>query len=148
MRRLGFPVVFVLLTFGAGIAAQATQPHPVAQTLIDQEQQWTKAAKASNVDVIAPLLADDFVMMDSDGTMHAKAEVLALAKKAKWTTFEIADMKVSVHGDSAVVTGAWTGKGTDGNGKAVDAHERWVDTWTKAASGKWVCVASASAPAK
>jgi ketosteroid isomerase-like protein len=143
MRRLGFPVVFALLTLGAVIAAQG-----VAQTLIDQEQQWTKAAKANDVNVIAPLLADDFVMMDSDGSMHAKAEVLALAKKAKWGTFEIGDIKVVVHGDSAVVTGSWTGKGTDGNGKAVDAKERWVDTWIKTASGKWQCVASASAPTK
>jgi ketosteroid isomerase-like protein len=143
MRRLGFPVVFALLALGAAISAQG-----VAQTLIDQEQQWTKAAKANDVNVIAPLLADDFVMMDSDGSMHAKAEVLALAKKAKWTTFEIGDVKVSVHGDSAVVTGSWTGKGTDGNGKAVDAKERWVDTWIKTASGKWQCLASASAPTK
>jgi len=143
MRRLGFPVVFALLALGAAISAQG-----VAQTLIDQEQQWTKAAKANDVNVIAPLLADDFVMMDSDGSMHAKAEVLALAKKAKWTTFEIGDVKVSVHGDSAVVTGSWTGKGTDGNGKAVDAKERWVDTWIKTASGKWQGLASASAPTK
>jgi ketosteroid isomerase-like protein len=143
MRRLGFPVVFALLTLGAVIGAQG-----VAQTLMDQEQQWAKAAKASDGTVIAPMLADDFVMMDSDGTMHSKAEYLAVTKKAKWGTFEIGDMKLSIHGDSAVVTGSWTGKGTDGNGKAVDAHERWVDTWMKTASGKWVCLASASAPAK
>ena len=148
MRRLGFPVVFVLLTFGVVIAAQGAQSHPVAQTLIDQEQQWATAAKAGNADAIAPLLTDDFVMLDSDGSMHAKAEMLALAKKAKWTTFEVADMKVAVHGDSAVVTGSWTGIGTDGNGKSVNAKERWVDTWLKSASGKWQCVASASAPIK
>jgi len=147
MRRLGFPVVFALLTLGAVIAAQTAQ-NPIAQTLIDQEHQWTKAAKAGNVDVIAAFLADDFVMLDSDGTMHARAEMLALAKKAKWTTNEIADLKVSVHGDSAIVTGSWTGIGTDGNGKAVNAKERWVDTWIKTAAGKWQCVASASAPLK
>jgi ketosteroid isomerase-like protein len=61
---------------------------------------------------------------------------------------EIADMKVTVHGDSAIVTGNWTGKGTDGAGKAVDTKERWVDTWTKAANGTWHCIASASAPMK
>jgi hypothetical protein len=45
------------------------------------------------------------------------------------------------------VTGAWTGKGTDGAGKAVDTKERWVDSWTKI-GGKWLCVASASATTK
>jgi ketosteroid isomerase-like protein len=57
-------------------------------------------------------------------------------------------MKVMVHGDAAVVTGSWTGKGTDADGKAIDAKERWADTWVKMRNGKWQCVASASAPMK
>ena len=57
-------------------------------------------------------------------------------------------MKVTVHGDSAIVTGTWTGKGTDGTGKAVDTKERWADTWIKMPNGKWQCVASASATMK
>ena len=100
------------------------------------------------ITALAPLLAADFIALDSDGTLRSKAEVLARVKKGKWTVNEIADMKVTVHGDSAIVTGSWTGKGTDGAGKAVDAKERWVDTWTKAANGPWQCIASASAPMK
>jgi ketosteroid isomerase-like protein len=42
----------------------------------------------------------------------------------------------------AVVTGAWTGKGLDGDGTKVDRTERWTDTWVKTPSGKWQCVAS------
>ena len=45
-----------------------------------------------------------------------------------------------------MVTGSWTGKGTDGAGKAIDAKERWADTWVKTGNGKWQCIASASAP--
>jgi ketosteroid isomerase-like protein len=56
-------------------------------------------------------------------------------------------MKVKVHGDAAIVTGTWVGKGTDGAGKSINAKERWADTWVKS-GGKWVCVASASAPIK
>ena len=74
--------------------------------------------------------------------------MIARTKKAKWTTNEIADVKVTVHGDSAVVTGSWTGNGTDGTGKPVNAKERWTDTWVKTTGGKWQCVASASAPVK
>jgi ketosteroid isomerase-like protein len=74
--------------------------------------------------------------------------VLARTKKAKWTTNAIADVKIVQHGDSAIVTGSWTGKGVDATGKAVDAKERWADTWVKTAGGKWQCVASASAPSK
>ncbi len=41
-----------------------------------------------------------------------------------------------------MVTGVWTGKGSDGAGKDVDARERWADTWVRMPGGK---VASSSA---
>jgi hypothetical protein len=33
-------------------------------------------------------------------------------------------MKVQIHGDAAVVIGVWTGKGTDGSGRAFAGKER------------------------
>jgi len=129
-------------------AAAAKAGIGVVETLIKMENQWAQASKAGNAEALAPLLSEDFVALDSDGSLRGKAEGLARVKKAKWTTNEISDMKVTVHGDSAIVTGSWVGKGTDGAGKAVDAKERWADTWVKAAGGKWQCVVSASAPMK
>jgi len=119
----------------------------VAQTLIDLENQWAKASKESNSDALAPLLSSAFVGVDSDGSIRDKATLLARVKKAKWTTSEISDMKVTMHGDSAIVSGTWAGKGIDSDGKSVNTRERWLDTWVKT-GGKWVCVASASAPLK
>jgi ketosteroid isomerase-like protein len=49
------------------------------------------------------------------------------------------------HGNTAIATGVWTGKGTDDKGKAVDTKERWSDTWMRMPNGKWQCVASTSA---
>jgi ketosteroid isomerase-like protein len=120
----------------------------VDQTLMDLERQWVKAALASKGEALAPLLATDFVSVQSDGTMQTKAQYVAMTNKGKWQVSDVSDMKVQVHGDSAVVTGVWTGKGTDGTGKAVDAKERFADTWVKMPDGKWQCVASASAPMK
>lgn len=146
--------VVVLLTLGGALAQETpktsagTAAGTVARSLIDMEHQWAKASKAANADALAPMLSEDFVALDSDGSMRTKSEVLARTKKAKWTTNEIADLKVMVHGDAAVVTGSWTGKGTDGGGKAIDAKERWADTWVKMGNGTWQCVASASAPIK
>ena len=120
----------------------------VSQTLMDLEQQWNKASKAGDADALASLLADDIVYLDSDGTMRTKSEVLARTKKAKWTTMELSDMKVTAHGNTAVVTGSWTGKGTDGAGKAVDDKEHWADTWVKQSNGKWQCVSTAAAAVK
>jgi ketosteroid isomerase-like protein len=141
-----------MVVLGVGVAlAQAgggQTASAVGQAVIALENQWVVASKAGNGAAIGALLADDFVVLDSDGTLHSKAEFVARSNKAKWVTYEIVDMKATVHGDSAIVTGSWTGNGTDGNGKAVKAKERFVDTWVKMANGKWQCVSSASAPSK
>jgi ketosteroid isomerase-like protein len=154
MRRILLIGVLGLLSGGMAVAqepskgAAAKGGGSVVQALTDMENAWAKASKASDGDTIAPMLATDFVALDSDGTMHTKADVVARVKKGKWTTNEIGDLKVHVHGNSAIVTGSWTGNGTDGSGKAVNAKERWADTWVKMPDGKWQCVASASAPIK
>jgi ketosteroid isomerase-like protein len=153
MKRLLASGAIVLLTAGFAMAQDATKAGSqtasgVVQTLTDMEHQWTKISKASDGDALAPMLSADFVAIDSDGSVHGKVDVVARTKKAKWTTNEIGDIKVMVHGDSAVVTGTWTGNGTDGAGKPVNAKERWADTWVKMSNGIWQCVASISAPIK
>jgi ketosteroid isomerase-like protein len=143
MKRLA-AVASVILTVCVVTFAQGT----VAQTLMDLERQWVKAALAGKGEALAPLLAPDFVSVQSDGTMHTKAAYVAMTIKGKWQVNDVSDMKVQVYGDSAVVTGVWTGKGTDGTGKAFDGKERFADTWVKMSDGKWQCVVSASAPMK
>jgi ketosteroid isomerase-like protein len=119
----------------------------VEQQLKDMENQWAKASLVSDGDALTPMLSEDFVNLDSDGSIHTKAETIARTKKAKFEVSQLSDLKVNTHGDSAIVTGTWTGKGVDGMGKPIDARERWADTWVKT-DGKWQCVASASAPLK
>ena len=119
----------------------------VEKAVANLEQQWVAAGKMSNADSVAPLLADNFTNLNSDGTMQNKAQTLATIKGGKWEINEISDVKVTTFGNTAIATGGWQGKGT-GSGKPIDAHERWVDTWMKTPNGKWQCIASASAPAK
>ena len=142
MKRMlmGFTVILMAL------AVQA-QMGGVEKAIAGMEQQWAAAGKMSNADAIAPLLADNFTNLNSDGTMMNKTQTLAMVKGAKWDTNEISDVKVTTFGNTAIATGAWQGKGMT-DGKAVDAHEHWVDTWMKMPGGKWQCIASASAPAK
>ncbi|MEO5819891.1 MAG: nuclear transport factor 2 family protein [Vicinamibacteraceae bacterium] len=129
-------------------AAQSTYrpPPPVEQALLALEQRWVTAGKASDGKAVGELLAENFVAIDADGSMRTKAELVERTTKGKWTSATLTDMKVVMHGNNtAIVTGVWAGVGTDGSGKAVDARERWADTWVKA-DGKWRCVASASSP--
>lgn len=139
---MGFAVVLMAL------AVQAQMGGGVEKAVAGLEQQWTAAGKMSNADGVAPLLADNFTNLNSDGTMMNKAQTLAMVKGSKWEINEIGDVKVTAFGNTAIATGTWRGKGTSADGKAIDAHERWVDTWMKMPSGKWQCIAGGGAPVK
>ena len=146
MKRM--MVGFALLAMTVAAQAQMGKSGGVEQAITTMEQQWATDSKAGNADGIASMLADNFVNMDSDGTMHTKAETVARVKGAKWDVNQISGVKVTTFGNTAIATGAWQGKGTDSAGKPVDTHEQWVDTWMKMPGGKWQCIASASATAK
>ena len=149
MKQLLAAGLIGLLSVGVAVAQEPTKAAAgVPQALIALENQWAKASKAADGAGVGALLAPEFVQLDSDGSLRTRTEIVARVKGGKWVTNDISDMKVVVHGDTAIVTGLWVGKGTDGSGKAVDAKERWADTWVKTAGGKWLCVASASAPTK
>jgi ketosteroid isomerase-like protein len=118
------------------------------QTIAALEQKWVEAAKAGNSDMLAPLLAFNFVSTSSDGKVTGKQEMLVHVKAQKWEVNQISDVKVMVYGKVAIATGVWVGKGTDENGKPVDTRERWTDTWIKMFGGNWQCVASHSSTIK
>jgi len=120
----------------------------VAASITHLEQAWADAQKAGDAANVAPLLADNFINTDVDGNLSGKSELLSNLKGGKWEQNEISDVKVSVYGDTAIATGAWAGKGVDGDGTKVDRRERWTDTWVKMKDRKWQCVASQQTPVK
>jgi ketosteroid isomerase-like protein len=84
----------------------------------------------------------------SEGKVTMKADTLEIVKTTKFTSAEYYDLKVAVFGDTAIATGGFKGKGTDGSGKPYSVDERWTDTWVKMPTGKWQCVASHASPVK
>jgi Domain of unknown function (DUF4440) len=65
------------------------------------EQQWLQSQKTNNPDLVAPLLADQFVGTGPDGKVSGKAEELADAKATKYSSIEYEDVKVTVFGNTA-----------------------------------------------
>jgi ketosteroid isomerase-like protein len=118
------------------------------KAVVELENQWLQSQKTNNPDLVAPLLADKFVITDEDGKVNTKSQMLADARKMKYASADYESVKVTVFGDTAIATGEFKGKGTDASGKSFDAHVRWTDTWVKMPNGKWQCVASAESPAK
>jgi len=90
---------------------------------------------------IAPLLAENYIEVLPDGSLMNKSQVLDDAKKSKYQTIELSDLKIISFGDTAIVVGTFDAKHSDKDGKPLQDHERYVDTWRKMPDGKWQCIA-------
>ena len=137
-----------LLSLGNAAWAQAQLTGGAEKAVAALEQQWLQSQRTSNPDLLAPLLADKFVNTGSEGKVTAKAETLAIVKATKFASADYYDVKVTAFGDTAIATGGFKGKGTDGSGKPFEVDERWTDTWVKMSNGQWQCVASHASPVK
>src|SRR5687768_15963694 len=110
MKKLLF-VVSTMFMAGAAFGQGG-----VEQTLMDLERQWSKASLAGDRKAVDALLAPDFVSIRENGSLQTRAEYVATFQKLQ--TADVTDMKVQVHGNSAVVTGIAAGKGLDSAGRA------------------------------
>lgn len=135
----------VLLT--SAVWSQADKDAATQQAVAALEQTWLKSQQTNNPELVAPLLADNFMETSGEGKLTTtKAQAVAEAKKVKWSSVDYIDVKVTVFGNTAIATGGFKGKGTSTSGKAIDENSRFTDTWVKMPSGKWQCVASQDTP--
>jgi ketosteroid isomerase-like protein len=113
-----------------------------AATIRALELKWTESYKQHSIDILSGLLAEDFVITIEDGSVFSKAGYISHSADAttKVQVAELSDLKVRMHGDTAVVTGAYHEKGVS-NGKPYEYHDRMTDVWMKV-GGKWQVVAS------
>jgi hypothetical protein len=147
MKRIAFAISVAVLVFAVTIIAQTpAQPKSgsVEQELLKLEQEWTNADVKADWAFLNRILADAWVITDTDGTVTNKAQDLASLKSGELVISSMVadDMKARVYGDAEVVTGRNTLKGTE-KGKDISGQERWTDTWIKMA-GRWQCVATHS----
>jgi ketosteroid isomerase-like protein len=132
----------ILLLSAINLSAQA---HSDAESkLLALENAWNLAQKDHDAKALESLVADTFVNTDWDGTVSNKAQFLADAKDPAYHFASVGNTDVSVflYGNAAVVAGTYHTTGTH-NGKPLDSHGRFTDTWVQI-NGKWQCVASAT----
>jgi ketosteroid isomerase-like protein len=130
-----------VLTMRTPVAAQTAN---IEQTLLQLERDWEQANTKNDTAALERLLAPEFVSTDSDGRLVTRAEMFARRKSGavKFTEFTQDDYKVHVLGDTAIVTGRSTLKGTR-DGKTLSGRERWTDVFVRR-NGGWQAVASHS----
>ncbi len=106
------------------------------------ELRWTESYKQHNIAILSSPLAEDFVITVEDGSVYSKAGYISHTadSKVRVDVAEMTDLKVRVHGDTAIVTGAYHEKG-ESSGKFYECHDCLTDAWMKI-GGKWQVVAS------
>lgn len=106
------------------------------------EKRWDEANLRGDWAALDRIFADRFIMTGDDGKVHSKADVIGKlkARTVKYDSAKTDEVKILLHGDTAVVSGRWTGKYTVG-GKAVELRERFTNVYARV-KGKWQCIAS------
>ena len=133
-------VIFGLLAASAiSLPAQEKSDAAAIRAL---ELKWTESYKQRSIDILSSLLAEDFVITIEDGSIYSKAGYISHTAdpSTRVQVAELSDLKVRMHGDTAIVTGAYHEKG-ESNGKPYEYHDRLTDVWMKT-GGKWHVVAS------
>jgi ketosteroid isomerase-like protein len=135
-----WPLILCLLA--ASAVSLLAQEKSDAATIRALELKWTESYKQHSIDILSSLLAEDFVITIEDGNIFSKAGYISHTAdtSVRVQVAEMSDLKVRMHGDTAIVTGAYHEKG-ESNGKSYEYHDRLTDVWMKV-GGKWQVVAS------
>ena len=139
-KRAFFIAAVVCLTiFPPGLRAQEPSGTAAVRAL---ELKLLDCYRLHEVAVFASVLDEDFVITFEDGSTYSKTGYLAYSTSASThvEVVEIPEMKIRLHGDTAVVTGVYHEKGVDSL-KSYDYHDRFTDVWMKKA-GKWRLIAA------
>jgi len=137
-------LVIAALAFGALGSADAQNRKESAESkILALESKWNDAYKRGDVSTMESLLSPDFVITVEDGTTFSESGYIAYntASALHVEISEMTDLKVRMHGNVAVVTGAYHEKGT-AKGKPYDSRDRLTDVWMKDADGAWHVIAA------
>ena len=108
--------------------------------LLKLENEFARAVASNNADALDRLLADDWIIVEPDGSIIDKARFLEVIRSGALSheSMKSTDLKVRVYGNTAVVTGLTTSKGKF-MGQDFISCERATDIFVKQAD-RWQCV--------
>ncbi len=141
MRKILLSAVTVCLLTVASIRGAAQEDSDAAQVRA-LDFKLTEAYKERQFDLLASLLDDEFVITFENGNVYGKTGYISFSATStiKVDVAEMIDVKVRMHGNTAILTGIYHERGKDKDGP-YDYRDRFTDVWMKA-GGKWRLIAS------
>lgn len=143
-RKLITPLVVMMITLCAslGIAAQKQDLSTAEQDVRKLERAWLDAYEKKDVAAMTAIVADDFTITFSDGSIQTKPQIIESIKRPGGTTakFTTENVQSRVYGDTVILIGLVISEWMQ-NDKPVTDRSRYTDTYVKR-NGKWQVVAS------
>jgi ketosteroid isomerase-like protein len=131
----------VLCLLGCFAARDLAQEKSDVASIRTLELKWVDAYKQRQIGAVAALLAEDYVITLEDGSTYGKVGFISYnARPLRVDVADLADVKIHMHENIAVVTAAYHERG-ELSGKSYDYHDRLTDVWMKI-GGKWQLIAS------
>ena len=149
MKMTSFLVLAALAVCAADGAAAQSKVESAASKILALENQWNAAYQRGDVAAMQSMLAEDFIITVEDGSTFSKSGYIAHNGDSTLHVeiTEMSGLSVRMHGNAAVVTGAYHEKGASG-GKRYEYRDRFTDVWMNI-NGRWqVIVSHYSIPVK
>ena len=127
---------------GLCLAQPSAQPSGEESKILALEKKWTDAYKQHSINTVSALLAEDFTITVEDGRTFGKIGYITHTADdaTQVDVAEETDLRVHMHGNVAVVTGAYHEVGTS-RGKRYEYRDRLTDVWLKI-DGQWQLIAA------
>lgn len=122
--------------------AGAQNKRDSASQVLAVEKKWNEVYKRGDIATMNSLLTDDFIITVEDGSTFSKPGYIAHTGNStvRVEISDMSDLQVRMHGNTAIVTGAYHEKGTD-KGRHYEYRDRLTDVWMNY-NGKWRLIAS------
>jgi uncharacterized protein (TIGR02246 family) len=133
--------ILTLSLFPAKVFAQASSTSQTEEEIKALEEDRNRAIVQGDAAALERMTADDYTFITLRGELRTKSEIVKGFQSGsfKYESRQISDLRIRVYGDTAVVTGRSTQKGTE-NGKDYSGDYRFTRVYIKQ-NGRWMTVA-------
>jgi uncharacterized protein (TIGR02246 family) len=124
------------------VSAQNTDSGPSSeQEIRTLEDERNRAILKGDAAALERMTADDYTFITLRGELRTKSEIVKGFQSGsfKYDSRTISDLKIRIYGETAIVTGHSTQKGSE-NGKDYSGDYRFTRVYVKQ-KGRWITVA-------
>jgi uncharacterized protein DUF4440 len=140
----GLLLTMLLAVLASPGAGQDSHRRDIESKLVALENGKLQAIQLKDLKMLNEVLDENFILVDQDGSLLNKAQVLAYVQKATSIQYFASEMMVRLHGSTAIVTGVYRLNGVVA-ARRIEQRGRFIDTWIEK-EGKWLAIACVSIP--